>query len=300
MDKNTPVLVLVNPYAGQWKTKRLWPGIEPMVLEALPNSRIVFSSSLDDFPHILKEAYRDGIRHVVTVGGDGTVHWAVNFMASEGLLSEFCVLPLQLGTGSDWSRSLKLPEKVDEHIHSWKDAHPVQVDLILSRADGRRYVVNVASLGISGEVVDEIAHQEKHPSWVYLVVTIKALFRYRAQPMRVVVDGEMWYEGRALILAVANGSAFGRGMIIAPNARVNDGLLDVVLIEDMPLAKAMISLPKLYSGGHLTLKETHYTRGKDIQVSSGGGSIKMEVDGEPDEVSSVEFTILPGAVKVCM
>ncbi len=300
VSKETPVLVLVNPFAGWWKTKKLWPRVEPMVREVLPNSRIVFSSSLNDFPRSLRAAYEDGIRHVVPVGGDGTIHWTVNFLASEGLLSEFCMIPLQLGTGGDWSRSLGLPERVEERIRLWENARPRLIDLILTRMDGQeRYVVNVASLGLSGEVVDRISRRSRRLPWVYLTSTVESLFRYKASPMQVFVDGELWYEGRALALAIANGKAFGRGMLIAPEARPDDGLLDVVLIEDMPKPRAVVSLPKLYSGAHMSLKETHVAKGTRILVSSGEESVKAEGDGEPLAASTAEFTVLPKALWVC-
>ncbi len=300
LSKDTPVLVLVNPYAGQWKTKKLWPRLEPTVREVLPNSRIVLSSSLEDFPRALKAAHDDGIRHVVPVGGDGTIHWVVNFLASEGLLPEFCVIPLQLGTGGDWSRSLGLPTEVEERIRLWEGATPKPVDLIHAQLDGEeRLVVNVVSLGLSGEVVDRISRRSKHPPWVYLTVTMESLVQYRPQVMQVSVDGKPWYDGEALVLAIANGKSFGRGMLIAPDAKPDDGLLDVVLIEGMSRLRAMVSLPKLYSGAHVSLKETHVIRGTSVQVIGHGSPVKAEGDGEPLAASTAEFTILPKAIWVC-
>lgn len=132
----------------------------------------------------------------------------------------------------------------------------------------------------------------------YLTATLRALASHRPAHVRVRVDGEDFYRGPLLLGAVANGRYFGGGMQIAPEARPDDGLFDVVLAENIPLRRLLSQFHLLYRGRHLEVKGIHHRRGRTVEFDAEPGAAGIEVDGEPLGGLPARVEILPGALRV--
>ena len=124
------------------------------------------------------------------------------------------------------------------------------------------------------------------------------MWRYRPVRCRVVVDGEAWYEGDILVLAIANGACFGRGMRIAPQAQLDDGLADVVLVGGVPRWQLALRLPQLYRGTHLESRYVRWRRGRDVRFEPLAPLPPFDLDGECFASAAARFTVLPGALRV--
>jgi diacylglycerol kinase (ATP) len=162
-------------------------------------------------------------------------------------------------------------------------------------------VLNVASAGISG-VVDEAvnARPDRGPA-AYLAATLGAIWRYRNRPCRVSVDGEPWFEGEIFLLAVANGTCFGRGMRIAPEARFDDGEADVVLIAPMARWQLVFQMPRIYRGTHLAgARYVHWRRGREVRIEPLTPFPPFDLDGEVFAADAARFTLLPAALRVLL
>ncbi len=122
--------------------------------------------------------------------------------------------------------------------------------------------------------------------------------QFGAPRMKVEIDGDPWFEGEAFIMSVGNGRFFGRGMKAHPQAYLNDGLFDVVLVEEIPLAEALVCLPQLMKGEHLKRPDVQFHRGTQVRVTAYGNVMQMETDGEPTQGSEVVYTMLPGAINI--
>ncbi len=304
MEKEYPVMFIVNPYAGHWRVRREWERLRPRLLEEFRrfSSEIYYdmTASPDDFQRIVENAHELGVKLLVPVGGDGTVHWTVNAMVSLGLLEEMTVYPFQIGTGGDWSRSLGLPSGYGARLDGLKSLGLRRVDLMKVRLDEEiRYVANVGSVGLGGDVVAEVREYEKRHPWTYLMAVVHSL--RSANPARVSVetdDGQI-FAGPVVVVAVANGSTFGSGIPIAPDAKMDDGILDVVLIRHLPFAKALVSLPLLYARQHSRIGEVSFHESRSVSVKGlGGTKMKMELDGEYVESTEAEFSVVPSALQV--
>ncbi len=116
--------------------------------------------------------------------------------------------------------------------------------------------------------------------------------------MRVRVDGEDWYEGKAYLVAVANGTTFGHGMRIAPTAQINDGLFDVVLVEGMPRMEILLALRKVYNATHLVHPGVHFKRGKTVEITGLQGPLGLDLDGESASGESLRFSVQPGMLQL--
>jgi diacylglycerol kinase family enzyme len=189
-----------------------------------------------------------------------------------------------------------------------KRAQPVRCDLGRieyrdTRNGGlpaRRFFLNISSAGVSGEIVTRVNRRRRRSRSSFLRATIAALFRYRPQRMAVECDRAKFYEGKSYLLAVANGRFFGRGMLIAPDALIDDGLFDVVLVEGMPRLRILFALRTVFSGRHLRRKDVHHRRAASVRVHSEDGPLCLEFDGEEARGQDLLFTVSPGALRIMM
>lgn len=252
-----------------------------------------------------------GCARVGVMGGDGTFHDAMNaLLRADGTVmptgdTAFAVIPA--GTGSDLaSRGLGIPGGPTALARWLTVATPQPFDLGHLEYRDRRgaraemLFTNIASCGISGRV-DELV--SAGPRWLtgkasYLLATGRAIAGWRHRPMRVRVDGEVIYEGKAMTFAVCNGRSFGGGMIIAPDADPSDGRFEVIGLGDMGLGDVLQNFPKIYQGTHLGAPKVVSARGAVVEIESTHGDVPLDIDGEPPGTLPATFTALPGAVRV--
>src|SRR5690606_21513719 len=152
----------------------------------------------------------------------------------------------------------------------------------------------IASVGITGDIAQRVNQSSKRRPWTFLTATVRGLLEHDPLPMQVALDGKPWFDGRAYLVAVANGTTFGRGMKIAPQAQVCDGLFDVVLVEGASRATILSALYQVYLGTHLTHPAVRSARAGRVDVSSEGRVIGMELDGEPAAGRELSFQVRPG------
>jgi diacylglycerol kinase (ATP) len=114
----------------------------------------------------------------------------------------------------------------------------------------------------------------------------------------VTLDGKPWYDERAYTLVIANGTTFGHGMKIAPDAKHDDGLFDVLVIDNISRFRVLAALQRVYDGSHLTHPAVHQARAAQVQVHCPTGKLGMELDGEYASGSDLTFSIRPGALQI--
>jgi len=259
----------------------------------------------------VRSLVEQGAPRVAVMGGDGTFHDAMNaLLCDDGSVmpsakTAFAVIPA--GTGSDLgARALHIPDGARELARWLAAATPRPFDLglleYLDREGERSKMIftNIASCGISGRV-DELVGAG--PRWLsgkasYMVATVRAIAGWRHCPMRVRVDDELIYEGKAMAFAVCNGRAFGGGMIMAPDADQSDGLFEVVGLGDLGLGDVVQNFPKIYKGTHLGEPKVISARGRVIEIESTRGDVPLDIDGEAPGTLPARMSVVPGAVRV--
>ena len=215
------------------------------------------------------------------------------------------VVPMPLGTGADCARGLGIgtPERA---LAALTGGTVRSLDVALARfADGRggtttRAFVNVADCGLGPRATAERARGARLPGGAaYLRGALGAIAAYSSPPVRVTIDGALAYEGRSGLLAVANGRFFGGGMAIAPDARPDDGLLDVIILAHTD-RRALLTelLPRVYRGTHLRHPAVHARRGAVVAIATAAGvpPLAVELDGEIVGVTPLRCVTLAGAL----
>ncbi|MBW2289144.1 MAG: diacylglycerol kinase family lipid kinase [Deltaproteobacteria bacterium] len=297
-------LVIVNPRSRNGATGRRWGALEPRLRAELGAFESEFTRGPRDAERIAREGVRSGIERVLVAGGDGTLNEVVTGLLAAGLGGYVQIGVLPLGTGGDFARSAGMPARMDDAIAALKQAKPRAIDAgricYRDRAlnETTSYFVNIASFGISG-LIDRFVNQTSKRfggKASFLAGTLKALARYRATSVAVRVDGTLVHDGPLMIVAAANGCWFGGGMQIAPEARLDDGLLDVVLIPEHPKLKLISKLPLLYSGRHLGDPICSFLRGREIEAEAEPGTVLLDIDGEPLGSLPARIEIMPQAL----
>ncbi|MEM9293068.1 MAG: diacylglycerol kinase family protein [Acidobacteriota bacterium] len=241
-------------------------------------------------------------RRVIAIGGDGTLHWVIQRLLAQSPGSRPAVGIVPAGTGSDFARHLGLPKGPEAALHRALSAAPRPIDVIAAETLGEdgavtgcRYVFNVASLGLSGMVAERVNAMGDRGAFPFVRATVHGILRYRSRRCRIRIDGEDSYEGGLFLLAVANAPYFGKAMHIAPGAQIDDGLLDVVLIEPLSRAESLLRLPQIFFGAHVSSKKVRCLRARTVEVEPLEAMPSLELDGELWDPPPLRFRVLPQA-----
>ena len=300
-------LVVVNPASRGGATRRQFERLLPRVREALGACDVEWTRGPRDAERIAREAVRAGVERIVVAGGDGTVSEVVTGILAAGLGAYVELGLLPLGTGGDLRRTLGVPADVDAALAAI--AAGVRTRLDAGRAtytdragrDAQAFFLNIASLGISGLTTELVNRAPKALGGrvSFLLGTLRSIASYRAaaHPVDLRLDGEAVHEGPLVFATAANGRFFGGGMQVAPGARADDGLLDVVVVPDMGKLRLVAELPRLYRGTHLSIAGVRALRGSVLEARPLGDDPPwVEIDGEPLGRLPACFEALPGAL----
>ena len=168
-------------------------------------------------------------------------------------------------------------------------------------SDAERYFLNVADFGFGGEVLERMnRNRAKRKAASYLKSTLATFFQYKNKQIRLKVDGEEIPRGEYLIGAISNGRIFGKGMKIAPNARLDDELFDIVLVKGMKAWEFLRNVWKIYMGTHLSHPKISFIQGKKIEAipDDPNENILIEIDGEQVGKLPATFEIIPKSISV--
>jgi diacylglycerol kinase (ATP) len=183
-----------------------------------------------------------------------------------------------------------------------------RVDALLGSVDGgaRRFVcLNAATLGVGAEVAGSVAAQGRAARRLpgearFALAAVPRLAAWRNRRVRVSVDGRLWRECGTNLLAVVNGTYAGGGMNFSPEARLDDGLLDVLVVCDISRPALVRELARVHKGGHVNNPKVKLTRGLHVRVETADADdpLGVEADGDPRGRTPAEFRVLPSALRV--
>lgn len=262
---------------------------------------VLLTTSADSATRFAREAAHSGARWVIAVGGDGTVHEVVNGLMQAPLeqRSKVVLGVLPTGTGNDFARSLQCGDSLPRLLAMIAANRIKPLDLIrVSHADGSvRWCNNIGSIGISSDIVRRVKRMPAQlpASLAFYSAVGAALLAWQPQTMRLTLDGEQ-IDGAFTCVSAANGRYFGSGLGIAPEARCDDGLLDVVLIRNAGSLDFLRLLPQLRNARRLDDARISYLRGRSLTVAGVAAECALELDGELYGSTPVRFDIEPAAL----
>ncbi len=291
------IAVLVNPAAGGGRAGRFWERVRPAA-EALAPLRILAAGDAAAARRAVVDAVAHGCERVVAVGGDGTAHLVANALLDAGGGATLGIVPA--GTGSDLARALGIPRDPRAAVRQALLGAPAPFDAGRCEGPAGRFAfVNIASAGIGGLVDEAVNAVPNRGRTAFLSATLAALRRYACVPVRVVLDGRPWFEGPLFLLAVANGTTFGKGMRVAPGARPDDGAFDVVAVSEVSGWELAVRLPQVYLGRHLHARPVHHARARAVRLEPLAPLPPLDVDGETyPSAGPLTFTVAAGALRI--
>ncbi|MGH9744508.1 MAG: diacylglycerol/lipid kinase family protein [Candidatus Acidiferrales bacterium] len=289
-------LIIVNPVSGGGRALRAEPLVASYFAAQSKSIQIVHSSSSDDIRMQASKAAAEGYRYVVTLGGDGAFHHLVEGILGTGAIAGF----FPAGNGNDIARDLGIPPDPVSAAEAFLKSKPRTVDLIRVRfSDGRiAHFMGAGGMGLDAEAA-HLANTrfKKWPGVTrYLAGAFATFFRQPAFELVAEMDDARW-AGRALFAAVANATSYGSGVRIAPDAKMDDGWLDVVLVGDVAWTRLAEAIPIVLTTGDLRFDEVKRFRSRRVLLRADR-AVMVHGDGELLGESPAEFEVLPGAIRV--
>ncbi|OLC52637.1 MAG: hypothetical protein AUH85_16520 [Chloroflexi bacterium 13_1_40CM_4_68_4] len=284
-------LAIVNPVAGKGKGARIALGLASELAAAGLHVDIVSTPGPGEAARLASHAVEEGYERVLAVGGDGTANEVAN-----GLVDTPVALGLYpIGSGNDFARALGYPRKRKKIAAFLAQARPRRIDV--GEVNGRVFL-NAAGVGIDGHVAERIIASARvvGPTLGYFVGALVSIATYRPRPMRVTIDGTT-RDGKMLVVVAANGTHFGSGMHVAPSAKLDDGLLDIVVGGDLGRWASLVALAKLYRGTHVDGRTILGFRASALDVELTE-PLPMQADGEASRASALHVRIRPRALTV--
>jgi YegS/Rv2252/BmrU family lipid kinase len=287
-------LIIVNPEAKHGEANRLTPVIERL-LTSVPHDTVE-----TDAPGHATElaAAASGYDVVVAVGGDGTVHEVLNGLMRHPAETRPALAVLPTGSGNDTCRTMGVPFDVSDAA------------MLLATGERRRFDVgccnglyfnNSFAAGLDAKVtakaVEYKVTKRRSGLWLYLTALMHVLFKdLGAFDIGLGFDGAPLEPVRTLIIAVTNGSTYGGGFKITPDADPSDGLFDVCMIDDLKLHQTLWRLPFVVVGKHTKMPVVHMSRHTGAVITSDV-PMPAQLDGEVLLERRYEIAMLAGAIE---
>ncbi len=306
-------LVIVNPKSASGSTRENWSQTASDLRAHFGPYSVAFTKAPGDGIQIAERAAIAGRSFIIACGGDGTINEVANGILRSGCDVELGVLPS--GTGGDFRRSLGLPLSNREAAAALRNGITRLIDVgkvTFEDHDGHtssRFFVNVSSAGLAPEIILRVKSSSVF-DWLpveavrgranFAVSTLREIVGLKPALVRVRFDDGDEHTLQTIAFCVANSRYFGGGMAIAPNAKLNDGLLDVVNIGDLGSARILLNAYSIYRGSHEELTGVRSTTAKRVELKALDPSdpIPIETDGElPGRLPAI-YEIVPNALRI--
>lgn len=316
------VLLIVNHAAA--KARRAWPTVRDQLSQAGIDFEVYETLQPGDATLKTRVALRTGTNLIAALGGDGTLsEVAQGFfefnddpenppspISSEALLA---ILPA--GTGDDFARSQKgrrepLVEWVRTLISHCREAATENVrvvDVLYGVCDNYRspfICLNASTMGIGGETAARVAAQGNlmrkfSGETRFAAAALVGLAGWRERRVRVSLDDREPIDGKMNLVAVANALYAGGGMMLSPDAKIDDGKLDVVTASGFGRAEIVRELMRIHTGGHIANPKVRILQGKSVTIEtfSKADAMRIEADGNVRGFTPVKFQVMPGALR---
>lgn len=289
------LLVIVNPAAGRGRAGRSWPSVRKKLEEAKVEFEEAFTSRSGDGIPIAEQAAGD-YRCIAAAGGDGTVHEVVNGLMRAGGEAAFAVIPL--GSGDDFAKLFAPRDPIDR----LREPRPRQFDVGRIRSGPQtRYFANGMDIGFGAHGARNVASVPGFLTGLgaYLGALVLTLVRYPLLQVRLQLDEAPPFELTTAMTAAMNGTTFGGSFRVCPDARPDDGLLDLLLVGAVGRLEILRLVPKIMRGSHAGDPRLRLVRAKHVMIDSEA-PLLVEADGEIafQEANRLEIDLLPAALRV--
>ncbi len=294
---------IVNPVAGALSTKKKWPIITSLLKRLGIRFDFQYTEGVGHAIELAKDAASNGYQRVVAVGGDGTINEVANGIIHSPNASSISLGVISTGTGGDFIRSAGIPHDYIQACSCLANGHSRVVDIgvVEYHNQGKpmqRYFVNTAGIGFDAAVVAITEKTSKRFGGTipYLLGFLRTLLTYRNKPVTLHVGNDTETK-RVVSVMVANGNYAGGGMKFAPTAKLDDGLLDMLVISDMNKLELFKAFPSVYKGTHIFHPKVKLQQTKHVFIESNE-KLPVYADGELLGEGPVVFRLIPSKLQV--
>lgn len=295
--------VVLNPTSGRGRgqacRERLVQGLAALEGQSW---EILETEKSGHAEELARQAAEQGAEIVAAAGGDGTLSDVLNGLMAAGGQAVLGVIPL--GTGNDFARCIGVSASLDVALDILVNGQAKQIDIgKIVLETGERYFLNICGTGFDALVAERVHRGRSHPLTrrvkgmpAYLLAVLSELYGLRSARLRMELDGERVSE-RALLCAVANSTSYGGGMLVAPEASLEDGLFDICIIKQASRLEFLSAFPGVFSGKHVGHPKVQMRRAARIDIKANP-ALPILVDGDVLGTTPARFEILAGALRI--
>ena len=299
-------LVIANPMARHGFVGAHWPELSTRIRKALGPVELQLTESRGDGLRMGKEAIANGVRTIVSFGGDGTHSEVVDGIMQSGVNQEVTLGVLHAGTGGDFRKMIPGAEVLESACTVIRDKPAVPIDVgwvQYVHDEGHtqgRFFLNIASMGMGGLVDRFVAESKSKGSGKakYFKAVLRAQQQYKPARIQLRIDGKDEGEHDISNLCVCNGRWAGGGMMFAPQARVSDGMFDVILLRATSTLRGLPVMLGLYKGTHVRSSIVSTYRGRRVEAEMLANTAWMDIDGEAPGIGPANFKVHERALRV--
>ncbi len=294
MAGGAPVVVVANPTAGRGKSGKRIGVVDAMLRELRVEHEVLVAGSAKEMESTCRDAAERGAGVVAVIGGDGTVSCAANGVLGTGAV--LAVLPA--GTGNDFATAIGA-RTLRGSVRLLADPKTASIDVVRARTVGsERCFVNIAGAGFDSEVNEtaNAMHLNLGGTGTYVAALVKTLSRFTPAHYDLIVDDERLTLD-AMLVVVGSGLSYGGGMKVLPDASLDDGVLDVCIVEALSKGAFLRAFPKVFMGTHTEHPKVRMMRATSVTIEANR-DMQVYADGEHVGALPASFDVMPGALQV--
>lgn len=284
--------IICNPTTYGGKAKGRWPEYDKALKEAGFEYEVEWTTERNHAIDIARKA-SDDHELIIAFGGDGTVNEVITGIAQAGYKSTVGILPV--GRGNDSAFNIRQTKKLEDLIEMIQLNEHRVIDCVKVN-DGDRYTMSVGGAGLDADVAVQTSTKSTRLS--YNIALYNSFFRYRPRHMLIDIDdGREVRDIRSLTTMVGNGQRISDGLMVTPNALIDDGLLDIMIVGNTSIMESLIVSTRLGKGTHLSHPKIDIVQGKRVSITSKDdkkvyGHVMGEYLGELPYTFEVEHKVL--------
>lgn len=289
--KKKAISFILNPISGTGKQKNIAQLIDRHLDATKFDFQIFNSEHAGHMGDLAKESIAKGFEIIVVIGGDGSINEVFPNLLHTDII--FGIIPT--GSGNGLARFLKIPLNPKKAIQLINQLPVQKIDT--AEINGHPFI-SIAGVGFDAHVADMFSGNEKRGFWSYLKISFNTYFSYEEKNYTFNLNGNDRKKIQAMMVCFANSDQFGNNVKISPKAKLNDGLIDVCVVNKFPFWNIPFSMFLVFTG--LVEKSNYYKRyqTKNLRLISDGKQM-VNIDGEPIQMDAeIELNVIPSSIKI--